>query len=112
MKNMIRWHLPLGSEDMNRLYSAFGYSYVMTTLRKKRSLAIHMRNIGFDMRRYARMAFDSLTAQFLPLHIATDYLLMYLVEGMKIVFRYAYAVLKCHKTFIKSGCCDAESLLV
>lgn len=108
---MIRWHLPLGTEDMNRLYSAFGYSYLMTTLRKKRSLANHMKNVGFELKDYARAAFDSLTAQFLPLHIITDFLLMYLVEGMKIVFRYAYAILKCHKTFIKTYCNDAESLI-
>lgn len=62
MKNMIRWHLPLGGEDMKRLHSAFGHSYVMTTLRKKRSLAIHMKLIGFDMMDYARIAFDTLTA--------------------------------------------------
>jgi hypothetical protein len=106
LRNMIRWHLPLGNEDMSRLHSAFGHSYVMTTLRKKRSLAIHMKNIGFDMMEYARAAFNSLTGDFLPLHILTDFLLMYLVEGIKIVFRYAYAILKCHKNFIKNSCSD------
>jgi hypothetical protein len=36
---------------------------------------------------------------------------MYLVEGVKIIFRYAYAILKQHKQFIKNECHDAESLL-
>jgi hypothetical protein len=36
---------------------------------------------------------------------------MYLVEGIKIIFRYAYAILKAHKEFIKSTCTD-KALLV
>lgn len=107
MKNAIRWHLPLGEEDMSRMHQAFGYSYVMTTLRKKRSLAAHMRSINFDLKDYAEAAFDSLGTEFLPLYIMTDFLLMYLVEGVKIVFRYSYAILKHHKTFIKAVCLDA-----
>jgi hypothetical protein len=42
IKQMIRWHVPLNSEDKMRLHQAFGTSYLMTTLRKKRSLATHM----------------------------------------------------------------------
>jgi hypothetical protein len=45
--------------------------------------------------------------EFLPLHIATDFLIMFLVEGIKVVFRYAYAVLKAHKSFIKTHCLNA-----
>lgn len=97
MKNAIRWHVPLGEEDRSRMHQAFCYSYLMTTLRKKRSLSEHMRNIGFDLKDYAKVAFDSLTGEFLPLYIASEFLLMYLVEGIKIVFRYAYGVLKVHK---------------
>jgi hypothetical protein len=73
----------------------------MTTLRKKRSLAGHMSSIGFEFRSYSKAAFDSLCFRFLPLHLANDVLLMYLVEGIKIIFRYAYAILKAHKEFIK-----------
>lgn len=70
-----------------------------------------MKNIGFDLTLYSVQAFDSLMTEFLPLHIATDFLIMFLVEGIKIVFRYAYAVLKTHKSFIKTHCLNAISLL-
>jgi hypothetical protein len=53
MKNAIRWHLPLGQEDCSRMHQAFCYSYLMTTLRKKRSLAEHMKQVGFDLKDYA-----------------------------------------------------------
>lgn len=66
----------------------------MTTLRKKRSLAIHMSNIGFEFRNYTVAAFDTICSRFLPLYLATDIIIMYLVEGVKIIFRYSYAMLK------------------
>jgi len=111
MRNLIRWHLPLGEEDCTRMHQSFGYSYLMTTIRKKRSLIDHMKSINFDLTNYSALAFDSLMTEFLPLHIATDFLIMFLVEGIKVVFRYAYAVLKAHKHFIKTVCNDSESLL-
>jgi hypothetical protein len=53
-----------------------------------------MSKIGFEFQEYSAATFDTLVARFLPLYIATDVLMMYLVEGVKIIFRYAYAVLK------------------
>jgi hypothetical protein len=94
IKSMIRWHIPLNSEDRSRLHMAFGSSYLMTTVRKKRSLAAYMSSIGFEFRSYSAQSFDSLCSRFLPLFIETDMILMYLVEGVKILFRYSYAVLK------------------
>ena len=38
---------------------------------------------------------------FIPLSIATDVLMMFLSEGVKILFRFTYAVLKTNKKFIK-----------
>lgn len=111
LKNAIRWHVPLAEEDKSRLHQAFCYSYLMTTIRKKRSLSQHMRGIGFELKDYARVAFDSLGGEFLPLFVETEFLLMYLVEGIKIVFRYAYSVLKIHKQFIKTVCMDKQSLI-
>ena len=108
---MIRWHIPLNQEDKIRLYQAFGTSYLMTTLRKKRSLATHMSQIGFELRNYSSAAFDTIGARFMPLFIAIDVMLMYLIEGVKIIFRYAYAILKTHKDFIKKSCTDPEHLL-
>jgi hypothetical protein len=111
IKSMIRWHIPLSSEDKLRLHQAFGTSYLMTTLRKKRSLATHMSQIGFELRNYSCAAFDTIGARFMPLYIAIDVLLMYLVEGVKIIFRYAYAILKTKKDFIKKTCTDPTHLM-
>lgn len=111
IKSMIRWHLPLNSVDRTRLHQAFGSSYLMTTLRKKRSLALYMTQIGFEFQEYSAATFDTVGARFLPLYIATDVLMMYLVEGVKIIFRYAYSVLKLQKDFIKKTCSDPHLLL-
>lgn len=40
---------------------------------------------------------------FVPLPVALDILMMYLTEGNKILFRYAYAVLKVNKNYIKKA---------
>jgi hypothetical protein len=101
LKNLIRWHLPLNNNDRIRLYQAFGYSYLMTTIRKKRSLADHMSSIGFDILNYSMSSIDSLGSRYIPLCMITDVLLMYLVEGVKMIFRYSYSILKCNKLFIK-----------
>lgn len=37
--------------------------------------------------------------------------MLYLVEGVKVLFRYTYAVLKHHKEFIKSECKDPKTLI-
>ena len=83
----------------------------MTTLRKKRSLATHMSQIKFQLRNYSSVTFDTIGARFMPLYMAIDVMLMYLVEGVKIIFRYAYAILKTHKDFIKKTCTDPDHLL-
>jgi hypothetical protein len=70
-----------------------------------------MSEIGFQLRDYSAAAFDTLGARFMPLYIALDVMMMYLVEGVKIIFRYAYAILKTHKDFIKKNCTDPEHLL-
>jgi hypothetical protein len=83
----------------------------MTTFRKKRSLATHMSQIGFELRNYSSAAFDTIGARFLPLYVAIDVLLMYLVEGVKMIFRYAFAIMKTKKDFIKKTCTDPKHLL-
>lgn len=39
---------------------------------------------------------------FLPLPVAIEVLMMFLIEGTKIIFRYSYAILKCQKGFVKN----------
>ncbi len=72
-----------------------------TTLRGKRSILLHMNKIGFDFSKYVDTCFKSTLTYFLSLPIAIDVLMMFMIEGVKILFRYTYAVMKCHKSFIK-----------
>jgi hypothetical protein len=82
--------------------STFVKSYLTTTLRGKRSVLLHMNKIGFDFNRFVDICFKSTITNFVPLPVALDILMMFLIEGVKILFRYTYAVMKCNKAFIKS----------
>lgn len=64
-----------------------------------------MNKIGFDFNKFVDASFKSLCSNFVPLPIAIDILMAYLVEGVKVIFRYTYATMKSHKDFIKS-CTD------
>lgn len=62
---------------------------------------MHMNKIGFDFNKFVDVSFKSMIGHFVSLPIAIDILMMFLVEGVKILFRYTYAVLKAHKGFVK-----------
>lgn len=107
-RDHIRWHLTLEKSQYFKLLSVFIKSYLKTTLRGKRSVLIHMNKIGFDFTKYVDVAFKSLLTSFVSLPIAIDILCMFLVEGVKILFRFTYAVMKCNKAFIKKVMNPAE----
>ena len=60
-----------------------------------------MKKIGFDFSEYVDVAFRSCSQAFVPLSIALDIMMMYMAEGIKIIFRFTYAILKVNKQFIK-----------
>jgi hypothetical protein len=60
-----------------------------------------MNKIGFDFNKFVDVSFKSMLTYFVSLPVALDILCMYLVEGVKILFRYTYAIMKCNKAFIK-----------
>lgn len=107
---LIRWHFTYEKGQYFKLLSTFVKSYLNTTVRKKRSVLLHMNNIGFDFTKYVDASFKSVIGQFVPLPMALDILMMYLIEGVKIIFRYTYAVLKFHKAYVKK-CTSAEGFL-
>lgn len=100
-RDHIRWHLTLEKGHYFKLLNTFIKSYLKTTLRGKRSVLQHMGKIGFDFSKYVDVAFKTLLTSFVSLPIAIDILCMYLVEGVKVLFRFTYAVMKCNKAFIK-----------
>ena len=74
-----------------------------TTYRGKRSVLLHLNAINFDFNKLVDVSFRTLLTAFLPLSAAIDILLMFLVEGNKIIFRFTYALMKVHKKYIKSA---------
>jgi hypothetical protein len=64
-------------------------------MRKKRSVLIHLNKIGFEFSKYVDTSFKTFMTHFVNLPTALDILMMFLLEGTKIIFRYTYAVLKC-----------------
>ncbi len=71
----------------------------------KRSLLEHMSKIGFDLNKIIDKSFKSMGSFFLPLPIVIDIFMKYMIEGVKIMFRYTYSIMKCHKNFLKK-CSD------
>ena len=69
-----------------------------------------MNKIGFDFNKFVDISFKSTITYFVSLPVALDILMMFMIEGVKIFFRYTYAVMKCNKAFIKS-CRDPATLL-
>jgi hypothetical protein len=77
-------------------------TYFKTTKMKKRSLVTHCQQIQFDFTRFVDSGFRSLMTNYLPLASALDFMLIFLCEGQKSMYRFQYAVLKCHKEYIKT----------
>lgn len=109
-KGLIRWHFTFEKHQYFKLLNTFVKSYIRTTVRGKRSLLKHMAKIGFDFTKFVDLCFKSLLTYFVTLPIAMDILIMFLNEGVKILFRYTYAVMKCHKNFIKK-CGSAQEII-
>lgn len=107
---LLRWHFTFERAQYFKLLGTFVRSYMDTTVRKKRSVLLHFNKIGFDFSRFVDAAFKSLLTSFVPLPVAVEVLMMFLVEGNKILFRYTYALLKCNKKFIKASTNGQELL--
>ena len=92
------------------MLSTFIMSYLDTTYLKKRSILAHFKAIGFDFSRYIDLSFKTMTFYFLPLSVAFDVMMCFLAEGVKVLYRYTYGILKMNKDYIKSVD-DEETLL-
>lgn len=61
-----------------------------------------MHDINFDFYKLVDFSFRTLLGHFVSLPIALEVLMSFLVQGIKMVFRYTYAIVKLNKAFIKS----------
>jgi hypothetical protein len=71
----------------------------------------HFEKIGFDFNRFVDVAFKTFTCYFLPLPVAIEVLMCFLTEGIKVIYRYTYAILKYNKDFIKGACQKSNELI-
>lgn len=98
----IRWHFTTEKTLYSKMLSTFITSYLETTYYKKRSILLHFKKISFDFSRYVDVSFKTMNFYFLPINVAFDVMMCFLAEGVKIIYRYTYAILKLNKDFIKS----------
>jgi hypothetical protein len=68
----------------------------------KRSILEHFMKLKQNFDTFVEESFNSFFMDFVTPSVALDILMSFLAEGMKIVFRFTYAVLKLHKNQIKN----------
>jgi hypothetical protein len=77
----------------------------------KRSILEHFQKIGFDFNKLVDKSFKSLGFYFLPLPAGIEIMMCFLSEGVKLIYRFTYAILKFHKDFIKTNCLDPDTMI-
>lgn len=100
-KNM-RWYFSFTKSDYFHTLSAFIMSYIATTKFKKRSILIHLQSIGYDLNELLDEMFKNFFMSYMKIDYVIDIFTFYYLEGIKVLFRFAYASLKVHKKDIKS----------
>jgi len=53
-----------------------------------------MKKIKFEFSEYVDVAFKTMCSRFVSLPVAIEIMMMFLNEGVKIIFRYTYSILK------------------
>ena len=98
----LRWHVTLSQEAYNKSITCYIDSYLYITWRKKRSVIVHCRDIGFDYTQFVDSCFRHFLTDYLSLGNLLNFMMVYLVEGQKAMYRFTYAITKAHKEKLKS----------
>lgn len=101
-KKLMRWHFSFTKSDYFHMLGAFIQSYIDTTKFKKRSVLIRLQSIGFDINELLDEMFKYIFTSFLKIDYCLDIFTLFYLEGCKILFRFAYSIMKVHKDLIKS----------
>jgi hypothetical protein len=96
-KKLMRWYFSFTKIDYFHTLSAFIQSYIDTTKFKKRSILIHLQSIGFDINELLDEMLKFFFTSFLKFDYIIDIFTLYYLEGVKVIFRFGYAILKVHK---------------
>ena len=98
----LRWHFTISQQLYNKTLASYIDSYLRVTFGKKRSVINHCRNIGFDFTQFVDSCFRNFLTDYVPLSSQLDLLMIFLVEGIKSLFRMIYSITKLNKDFIKT----------
>lgn len=78
-------------------------AYMSGVMFGQRSVMVHCMKNQYDFTKLVDAGFRSLMTNYLELRHMIDFVMVFLSEGQKSLFRYTYAVLKLHKEFLKTG---------
>lgn len=97
-----RWFVCMSNHHYVMQVSMFLKIYLQSTFFKKRSLLAHCKAIHFDLTQVVDNCMRYFMCDFLPLPAIIDFTMIYIVEGVRAIYRYTYALFKQHKFFMKS----------
>ena len=84
------------------MIATFIQSYIDTTKFKSRSVLKRFREIGYDITDLLDEMFKYFFTSFHRTDRIVDIFTFFIFEGVKIIYRFAYASMKVHKSTIKS----------
>jgi hypothetical protein len=104
-EHTLRWHVAADHSDHALLVSTFIEGYIEIKYRgfgakKSRSVLDKCSELGFGFDLLVHSLLGSLCTSVVPLDIALHIASVFLLEGQKSLFRFAYAVIKCNKEWL------------
>lgn len=99
----MRWYFTISQPLYNKTLASYIDTYLRTTLKKSRSIVKHCHEtIKFDFTQYVDSCFRHFLSDYLPLGSMIDAVFIYLVEGIKALYRMTYSITKIQKQHIKT----------
>lgn len=101
-KKHMRWHFSFTKAGHFHMLNSFIRSYIDTTRFKTRSILVKLHSIRYDINELLDEMFKYFFSTFLSADHAIDIFTFYYAEGVKVLFRFANALMRNHKDTIKS----------
>lgn len=98
----MHWYFPVDMSSYSRDLATFVDAYLKSTLRKKRTILKHCKDIHFDFTKFVDGGFKTFLTNYLPLTTMLEFLIIFIVEGREGLYRFMYGLLKSQKEYIVS----------
>ena len=103
-KKKLRWHISSNASEHAQLIATFISCYISIhknySMNKQRKVLDKCQQLDFNFDILVHSMLNSLATCIVPLDIAIHLSFIFLMEGMKSLFRFMYAVIKSNKAFI------------